>query len=76
MATCSDCRFWRKMEPHHDYADCMRLPPQFELSVTVRRDRYERDDITVSRFPHARWPNTHRDDWCGEHRPKEEPGHG
>lgn len=68
--TCATCRFWRKIEPHHSYADCRRLPPAFDFSVLVRRDGYgaDRDQITVSRFPHARWPNTAETDWCGEYR--------
>lgn len=68
MRQCAECRFWHKHEPAHVYADCRRLPPQFDLSINVRRDRYggEQDEIVVSRFPNARWPNTHEADWCGE----------
>lgn len=65
---CENCRFWDREQSGHTYADCRRQPPQFDLSVHVRRDGYDpvRDTVTVSRFPHARWPNTSKDDWCGE----------
>lgn len=69
--TCQTCCYWRRLEPLHNYADCRRQPPQFNLTVDIRRDRYSRDQdqITVSRFPQAAWPNTAYDDWCGEYRP-------
>lgn len=65
---CEDCFWWDKKEPQHIYGDCRRQPPQFNLTVNVRRDQYTdgRDTITISRFPNAQWPNTSKDDWCGE----------
>lgn len=66
---CETCKWWLKREPGHTYADCRRLPPQFNLAVNVRRDRYgdKQDEITVTRFPNAQWPNTAHDDFCGEY---------
>ncbi|WP_158810278.1 hypothetical protein [Beijerinckia sp. L45] len=68
-STCSSGKFWHRAEPEHTYADCRRQPPQFSLAVNIRRDRFgdKQDEITVSRFPNAQWPNTAHDDWCGEY---------
>lgn len=70
---CSTCKWWNKTEPGHTYADCRRQPPQFNFNVNVKRSRYgdNQDEITVSRFPNAQWPNTNENDWCGEYAPSD-----
>jgi hypothetical protein len=69
--TCKTCRWFHIKEPHHIFGDCHRMPPQFEFNVNVQRDRYDQNDkITISRFPHARWPNVEQTEFCGEHTPK------
>jgi len=65
--SCSTCRWWDKKEPGHTYADCHRMPPQSRLSVDIQREPFgEQYKVAITRFPHADWPNTHQDNFCGE----------
>ena len=69
--TCESCVFWDKREVQFIYGDCRRMPPQSRLAVDIKPASYGGDGaqtISVTRFPHADWPNTHKDDWCGEHK--------
>ena len=72
MGTCETCRFWDKREPQFIYGDCRRQPPQSRLNVDIKPATFgDAMNVTVTRFPHADWPNTHQGDWCGEHRERE-----
>lgn len=73
--TCETCRFWLKGEPQFIYGDCRRMPPQGRLAVDIKPASYGEKvmNVSITRFPHADWPNTHQDDWCGEHQPKDAP---
>jgi hypothetical protein len=68
---CKACTFWVKDEPGHIYGTCRRMPPQGRLAVDIKPAGYGGDGahtVSVTRFPHADWPNTHEEDWCGEYR--------
>ena len=72
--TCETCRWWRREYIGHDYANCHRMPPDFTMFVTGKRSSYgDGVEVTLQRSSQAAWPNTHKEDFCGEHA-KKEPG--
>ena len=72
--SCDNCRFFRKGEPGYKFGDCHRLPPQFNFSATFATDGYyepARYKAEISRFQNGVWPSVSKDEWCGEHQPRE-----
>ena len=66
MATCETCRFWKfgYVQPDADvtkagnFGACKRHSPLVTGGLHTPMS-------TI-------WPSVHKDDWCGEHQPKEQ----
>lgn len=54
-ATCGSCRYF------YDDAECRRYPPR-PMWIAERVD----DRLPQAVFAPGIWPETHRDEWCGE----------
>jgi len=75
-ATCETCRWWDKEAEGHTYATCRRMPPSPSWGVSINaRGNYQNPDVSVQSLANGQFPNVHKDEWCGEHQPKE-PDHG
>jgi hypothetical protein len=52
------------------------MPPSPSWGVSINaRGNYQNPDVSVQSLANGQFPNVHKDEWCGEHQPKE-PDHG
>lgn len=65
--TCSNCRYWEREDELSDGGICRRYPPSIRTTAMDDNDEYSGYPI---------WPLTLEDEWCGEHKPKENKGNG
>ena len=54
--TCKGCRWWEdEFVKVHQYGECRRHAPIIKPDKSSLKPKYWRT-----------WPNTHKDDWCGD----------
>jgi hypothetical protein len=63
--TCETCRYWQ--EADRPFGVCRRYAPRANTSIGL-----EAANDGEHEWPYARWPETERSDWCGEHEPVNE----
>lgn len=70
MATCSDCKFWKRGW-RMPYAAGSDWNTEIDSAVVYGRCQIRPATYSPENDPGAGWPQTHQHDWCGEHQPQE-----
>lgn len=69
VEACATCRYWHRDEPQYVFGMCRRWPPRAGLTVHAgKAHSYDRIEVTMQTSCVPEWPNTGKEDGCGEHR--------
>lgn len=68
VQACATCRYWHRDEATYIFGFCRRWPPRAGLTVhAAKAHAYDRIEVTMQTSCNPEWPNTGKDDGCGEH---------
>lgn len=67
--SCETCGYWHRDQASYIYGMCRRWPPRSGLTVhAAKAHNYDRIEVTMQTSSVPEWPNTGKDDGCGEHK--------
>lgn len=67
--SCETCGYWHRDQVQYVFGMCRRWPPRAGLTVhAAKAHNYDRIEVTMQTSASPEWPNTGKDDGCGEHK--------